>query len=81
MIEKIIALTGEKAFFSFPVSAGLMALQRRIRYRNRCPLYMYSRAQLTALFDRFPACEYSIEDLGRDYFVTLTLKTADGSRN
>lgn len=74
MVEKVISLTKEKAFFSFPNSRGLLAIQRRIRYRNRCPLYMYNRKQLTTLFDKFSPHEYKIEKISRDYFVSLSIK-------
>ena len=74
MVEKVISLTKEKAFFSFPNSKGLLAIQRRIRYIKRCPLYMYNRKQLTTLFDKFSPHEYKIEKISRDYFVSLSIK-------
>ncbi|MCK4539356.1 MAG: methyltransferase domain-containing protein [Candidatus Krumholzibacteria bacterium] len=74
MIEKVISLTSEKAFFSFPNSKGLLAFQRRIRYRKRCPLYMYDYKQLKTLFDKFLPNQYKIEKISRDYFVTLSIR-------
>ena len=74
MIEKVMSLTREKAFFSFPNSKGLLALQRRIRYLKRCPLYIYNKKQLTALFDKFSPHEYKIEKINRDYFVSICIK-------
>ncbi len=74
MIEKVISLTKEKAFFSFPVSEGLLAFQRRIRYLKRCPLYMYNKKQLTTLFNKFLPSDYKIEKISRDYFVSLSIK-------
>ena len=74
MIGKTLSLTREKAFFSFPTSRGLLALQRRIRYLSRCPLYLYSRSQLNALLGEFTPHEYEIEDIGRDFFVTVSIR-------
>lgn len=74
MIEKVISLTKEKAFFSFPVSTGILALQRKIRYLRKCPLYMYNYRQLTALFDKYKPHEYKIEKISRDFFVSLKIK-------
>ena len=74
MIRKTLSLTREKAFFSFPTSRGLLALQRRLRYLSRCPLYLYSKSQLKSLFGEFTPHEYEIEDLGRDFFVTVSIR-------
>ncbi len=73
MIAKVLDLTTKKAYFSFPCSGGFLALQRRVRYLNRCPLYMYSRKQLKTLFDTFLPNEYTIEKISRDYFVTVNI--------
>ena len=73
-IEKIIHLTKGKVFFSFPIAGGILALQRKIRYRKRCPLYLYRKKQLIDLLNRFPSRAYTIEKLHRDYYVTLTMK-------
>ena len=73
-IEKILNLASRKALFSFPVSAGLLAFQRRLRYRNRCQLFMYTRDRLLQLFRSYDREEYSIEQIARDYFVTVDLE-------
>jgi len=72
-IFKLISLTTEKIFFSFPASDGILALQRRIRYLNRCPLYMYNEKELNKLFEKFQPHQYKIEKIHRDFFVTLTI--------
>ena len=68
VIEKVARLTRRKAFFSFPDSGGLLAWQRRLRYRSRCPLWMYTRRDLDRLFR-----DYHTETarMSRDFFVTL----------
>ena len=74
MIRKTLAMTKEKAFFSFPTSRGLLALQRRLRYLSRCPLYLYSESQLRSLLGEIAPHEYKIEDIGRDFFVTVSIR-------
>jgi hypothetical protein len=74
MIRKTLSLTKEKAFFSFPTSRGLLALQRRLRYLSRCPLYLYSESQLRSLLGEIAPHEYKIEDIGRDFFVTVSIR-------
>ena len=73
-IDKAISLTREKIFFSFPRDGGLLAMQRKVRYRNRCPLYLYTENRLNDLFASYPNFSYRIEPISRDYFVSLSLK-------
>ncbi|MEZ4451469.1 MAG: class I SAM-dependent methyltransferase [Nannocystaceae bacterium] len=71
LIEKIAAMTHKRAFFSFPTAHGLLAWQRKLRYRRRCPLYLYTRRRLEALCDDVPGMRATIDPIDRDYFVTL----------
>ena len=48
-----------------------LAFQRKVRYRNRCPLFMYNRNQLVELFNKISVKDYSIEEISRDYFVSV----------
>jgi len=73
VIEKALSLTRSKAFFSFPVEGGLLAWQRKLRYRSRCELYMYTRDQLEKMFSAFPGFHASIEPIARDFFVTAAV--------
>jgi 2-polyprenyl-3-methyl-5-hydroxy-6-metoxy-1,4-benzoquinol methylase len=70
VVEKALELARARAFFSFPVEGGLLAWQRKLRYRSRCELYMYTRSQLEKLFASFPGVETRIEPIARDFFVT-----------
>lgn len=74
LIEKVITLTQNKIFFSFPADSGILAAQRKLRYKKRCPLFMYSREKLIDLFSQFDNAQYTIERISRDFFVTLSLK-------
>ncbi|HEV8549226.1 MAG TPA: class I SAM-dependent methyltransferase [Polyangiaceae bacterium] len=71
LIAKVLNVTRGKAFFSFPADGGVLAWQRRLRYRSRCALYMYSEPQLRALIAGSGAKSSKIETIARDYFVTL----------
>lgn len=61
----------KKAFLSFPKSGGILAWQRRWRYRKRCPLYLYSQPEIVKLLTEFPGMGWMIEPVARDWFVTL----------
>ena len=71
MIEKVLSLTTDKAFFSFPVGRGFLAWQRRIRYRSRCDLFMYDLERIHALFKGKGYGGIAIERVSRDFFVTV----------
>jgi len=73
IIEKALSLTRNKALFSFPVAGGLLAWQRKLRYRSRCELYMYTRDQLEKTFASFGGIHASIEPIARDFFVTASV--------
>ncbi|PKN78417.1 MAG: hypothetical protein CVU48_08350 [Candidatus Cloacimonetes bacterium HGW-Cloacimonetes-1] len=72
-ILKAVSITRHRAVFSFPSSTGILAWQRRLRYKKRCPLYLYSRKELIALFDQVPNVTYTIEPIARDFFVTVDI--------
>jgi len=72
-IDKVLSLTNRKAFFSFPAEGGFLAWQRKLRYKRRCPLYLYSLPQLQQLFSGVNSDSVRIEPIARDYFVTVTM--------
>jgi predicted TPR repeat methyltransferase len=74
VIARAISMTSRRAFFSFPVDSGVLAWQRRLRYRQKCDLYMYNRDQITRLFEEVGGCTVDIERIARDYFVTASVK-------
>lgn len=69
VIAKVLSLTARRAFFSFPLDGGLLAWQRKLRYRWRCPLYMYSKDQVVRLFTD-SRCRIELRRIARDLFVT-----------
>ncbi len=73
-IGKVVQVTREKALYSFPRKGGLLSLRRKLVYRKRCPLFLYSRKEIENLFSNFPNTSYEIHNLGRDYFVVQKMK-------
>src|SRR5271169_3612495 len=70
VIRKVLSLTRRRAFFSFPAAGGILAWQRRMRYRNRCDLFLYRRHDIQRLFAAFPEAKVDIRPAARDFFVT-----------
>jgi SAM-dependent methyltransferase len=70
MIRKALSLSARRAFFSFPLDDGILAWQRKLRYRSRCDLFMYTEAQVRDLFAQVTTAPVSIARISRDVFVT-----------
>lgn len=66
VIAKARAIATHKALFSFPKAGGFLAWQRRLRYKARCPLYLYSEKRLQELF---AGTSSKIESAARDFYV------------
>jgi len=73
VVEKAIAVTGSKAFFSFPADGGLLSWQRKLRYRRRCDLYLYAPDSIKKVFAGIAGVSVNIEKIARDYFVTASI--------
>ena len=73
VIDKVLGMTAMRAFFSFPAAGGLLAWQRRLRYKRRCDLFLYSRDDLEKLFTDRHLGGLAIERIERDFFVTAEL--------
>jgi 2-polyprenyl-3-methyl-5-hydroxy-6-metoxy-1,4-benzoquinol methylase len=76
VIRKVLSLTRSKAFFSFPAAGGILAWQRKLRYKSRCDLFLYTEPQLRELFASFPGVKTTIEPIARDFFVTMDVAAA-----
>src|SRR5579862_9347786 len=61
IVKQVISLTQSKAFLSFPCAGGFLAWQRSLRYKKRCDLFLYQRADLERLFAGFPEVKAKIE--------------------
>jgi 2-polyprenyl-3-methyl-5-hydroxy-6-metoxy-1,4-benzoquinol methylase len=72
IIDKVLSVTKSKAFFSFPVADGILAWQRKLRYKSRCDLFLYRLEHVKQLCDNRLHWRTEIERISRDFFVTLT---------
>jgi ubiquinone/menaquinone biosynthesis C-methylase UbiE len=72
LVDHVVSVMRRRAFFSFPVGGGLLAWQRRLRYRSRCPVYFYTRQDVQKVFAGIPGVTVQIDPIARDFFVTLT---------
>lgn len=70
VIDKVLSLTTSRAFFSFPAAGGLLAWQRKMRYRRRCRLSLYREKQIAGLFAGAACGRVEVERISRDFFVT-----------
>ena len=77
-VAKVVSLTYQRAFLSFPAAGGVLAWQRRLRYRyqHHCELFLYTEDQLQELFRKFETVKSAITPISRDYFVTLSANPA-----
>jgi SAM-dependent methyltransferase len=78
LIERVASFTRRRAFFSFPAAGGVLAWQRQLRYRSRCPLYLYTREQVETLVRGLDGTWTRIERIARDFFVTVSRKDEAG---
>jgi 2-polyprenyl-3-methyl-5-hydroxy-6-metoxy-1,4-benzoquinol methylase len=73
IIKKAIEITNRQIFISFPVAGGFLAFQRKLRYKRRCFLRLYSNEDIKKLMDGLNIKLYTIEQIQRDFFVTVNL--------
>jgi 2-polyprenyl-3-methyl-5-hydroxy-6-metoxy-1,4-benzoquinol methylase len=71
VVERVLSLTRSKAFFSFPVEGGVLGWQRKLRYRDRCDLFLYRYEEAEKLMKTIKARKVEIEKIARDFFVTV----------
>lgn len=74
IISKVIQVTKKSMFISFPNKNGFLAFQRKVRYKKRCPLFLYSEQDLIRLGNQFSPWNFTIEKISRDYFFTLSTR-------
>jgi 2-polyprenyl-3-methyl-5-hydroxy-6-metoxy-1,4-benzoquinol methylase len=72
LVAKVLSMTRDRAFFSFPIAGGLLGWQRKVRYRHRCPLFLYTQKQVKELFGDFSTALAKVEPIARDLFVQVS---------
>lgn len=70
VIDRVLAIVRRRGFFSFPKAGGPLAWQRKLRYRNRCDLFLYREDDIRRLFSA-AGVAFKIESIDRDFFVTV----------
>ena len=78
LVKKAIDITKRKIFISFPAAGGLLALQRKLRYKKRCYLHLYRFSEIERLMTDSKIDSYNIERIKRDFFVTINLQGIRG---
>ncbi len=81
ILEKAIKIASNKIFISFPKNGGILALQRKIRYKNRCYLKLYSEDEIKKLLSELGIFSYEIESIARDFYVTLHIGDVGKNEN
>tara|TARA_Y200000002_G_scaffold379883_1_gene390119 strand:- start:275 stop:943 length:669 start_codon:yes stop_codon:yes gene_type:complete len=73
VLNKLLDDVEKEIYISIPDNKGLLALQRRIRYKLRkCPLFLYSKKYLEdCLIKAGCFASSEIVDIDRGYFVTI----------
>ena len=69
-INSVFAVCNKVSIFSFPSGKGLLAWQRKMRYKSRCYLRLYYQKELEAIFED-TGQNFVINQLGRDYLVVV----------
>jgi len=73
VIKKAISITQKKVFLSLPKDNGILAYQRKLRYKNRCYLTFITQNGIKELLSGLPISSYCIEKVSRDFFITITI--------
>ncbi len=66
------------AFFSFPAYGGFLAWQRKLRYKRKCPLYLYSLEEIQDILGSLEGVRYKIRKLKRDFWVRVDKLPMEG---
>jgi SAM-dependent methyltransferase len=70
IVQKAVGLAKSRALFSFPLDGGVLAWQRKLRYKLRCNLFMYSEDQVQRIFSATTVARVDVSKIDRDLFVT-----------
>ena len=73
VLKKLLEDVDKEIYISIPDNKGILAFQRKIRYRLRnCPLFLYSKEYLVESLKAAGCFENSeIAEMDRGYFVTI----------
>lgn len=79
IFKKLVRDTTQIILASFPKGKGVLAFQRRLRYRlRRCPLYLYSRSDIVNVLHSLKLTNYEIDETDREYYLIVRLEGKRG---
>jgi 2-polyprenyl-3-methyl-5-hydroxy-6-metoxy-1,4-benzoquinol methylase len=70
-VNSVFSVCNKVSIFSFPSDKGFLAWQRKVRYKSRCYLRLYSQKELEILF-KDAGENVVIHKLGRDFLVVVS---------
>lgn len=75
-LQKMCLVAKEEVYASFPKSKGLLAIQRRIKYKwRKCPLWLYNKESIVTMVNRcVNVKEFELIDLGRDWILRIQVQ-------
>lgn len=74
LFEKLKGDITKEIYASFPHDTGLMAMQRKFRYKLRnCPMWYYTLDRIEGMLKNVGLTNYEVVDFKRDYFVKIKL--------
>jgi 2-polyprenyl-3-methyl-5-hydroxy-6-metoxy-1,4-benzoquinol methylase len=73
VLKKLLLEASKEIYISFPDDHGLLAWQRKIRYKRRnCPLYLYNESKIKMHLEEAGCLEIAeINKTNRNFFVTI----------
>jgi len=73
VLNKAVKETDKEIYASFPKDGGVLAMQRKVRYKMRnCPLYLYTKKDLENIVSKIGQEKNAqILDLERDFFLWI----------
>lgn len=73
VIKKLLSEASKEIYISFPDDRGLLAWQRKVRYKRRnCPLYLYNQPKIEMHLKEAGCLEIAeIRKTNRNFFITI----------
>ncbi len=71
IVRKAVGLAKRRAFFSFPLDGGFLAWQRKVRYKRKCDLFLYTEERARRVLTDAGASRFEIKPIERDLFAVV----------
>jgi len=73
ILKKAVSLAQVSVFISFPAKGGILAFQRKLRYKRKCFLRFYNYDDIRNLLQECNIKHFKIERIRRDFFVSINI--------